>query len=563
MKKFLKNTMMGLAGCLFLTTSCDVLDVDPTNAYGENVTYASMKNVDLYVKGFYTILYTHSDIGLSAGSIQLGGDAVSDLMKFSWYNLSGGVVNRFFYNPEIVSQQGNFRDIWTGTYESIRRMNEYFYDLSNGYGSNLNADELKIRTAEVRFLRAFAYHELVIRYGGVVLRVSENSVDGPAQGPKARSSEEACWDFILDEFDKAAKDLPEKWSSADVGRVTKGAAYGMMARAALFAGRWDDAITACDEVFKLGYSLLPGTTAADYYKIFTTIDNSELIIPVYYQQGVGLKQHSFDTIYCPPYDGVAHNTKEVGAAAAPSDEYASSFDIQVGNTWQAFDWDKLASYGNQPWANREPRFYASILYNGADWKGRKLELYKDGKDGYMDFSTTGQDGTHLSTTGYIFRKFMLNDTKYNFTNILSGQYWTEMRLAEIYLIRSEAYARKNQFGPAYEDLKTIRDRVGLPVLPQKNNWDDYLADLSKERVCELGMEGHRSFDLVRWGIAREVLDHKRLHGIRITKSGNGFTYQRVECDTQDRLFPERCSIFPIPYLELRTNPLCEQTDAWK
>ena len=561
MNKLIKNMTMGLAGCLLLTVpSCDVLDVDPTNAYAENITYASIKNVDLYVKGFYSILYSTADI--ACGSNCMMDDGASDLVKYSWYGVSAGAMNKFFYEPNYVTPENNFRSNWDARYENIRRMNEYFWDLSEGFASKLDKDELKIRTAEVRFLRAYAYQELVIRYGGVILRVSENSVDGPNERAKARSSESECWDFILKQYELAAADLPEKWTDAEAGRITRGAAYGMMARAALYAKRWGDAVTACNEVLKLGYDLLPGKTYEEYYRIFTTVNNQELILPVYFQQGVKMKQHSFDSYFGPSFDGDPWGAK-VGAAATPTDEYASSFDIKVNDAWKPFDWKDLADYGNKPWTNREPRFYASILYNGASWKGRTLELYPGGKDGYMDFSITGQDNDHRTTTGYIFRKFMLNDTKYNYTDILSGQYWIEMRLAEIYLIRSEAYARQNSFGPAYADLKTIRDRVGLPELTQRGNWSDYLEDLAKERICELGLEGHRYHDLVRWGIARETLDHKRLHGVKIAKTGNDFTYTRVECDTQDRLFPEKYSIFPIPYAELKNNSLCEQTDVWK
>ncbi|MFT0110087.1 RagB/SusD family nutrient uptake outer membrane protein [Bacteroides faecis] len=77
------------------------------------------------------------------------------------------------------------------------------------------------------------------------------------------------------------------------------------------------------------------------------------------------------------------------------------------------------------------------------------------------------------------------------------------------------------------------------------------------------MEGHRYFDLIRWGIAVQTLNQKRLHGIKIEKKGNDFAYEKVECDTQDRLFPERYTIFPIPFSELQTNILCEQNDLWK
>ena len=238
------------------------------------------------------------------------------------------------------------------------------------------------------------------------------------------------------------------------------------------------------------------------------------------------------------------------------------FDIKVGDEWQAFSWDNLAAYGNEPFQNRDIRFYASILYNGADWLGRKLDLTIESKN-YMKFATSGQDNVHKTTTGYVIRKFLSDSPKINFTNILSGQYWIEMRAAEIYLIRSECYARKGTFDKAYADLNAVRTRVGMPERGQKASWNEYLTDLSQERVCELGLEGHRYFDLTRWGIATKTLDGKRLHGIEITKNSDGtLNYTRVECDTQDRHFEPKMNIFPIPKAELKNNSACEQNEEW-
>lgn len=559
-----KKYMLGMAACLCLTTqSCDVLDVDPTGWYSEDVAYSSLKNVDLYVKGLYSVMYNNSLFALDANCLM--DDGATDLLKYSWYGVDGGKMNRFFYMNNYVTPESNFRSNWGSMYTNIRQLNEYFYDRSKGYGDNLDAEAMKVRTAEVRFMRAFAYQELVIRHGGVILRTDEDYVDGPNERAKARSSEAECWDFIIGEYDKAAQDLPIKWESSETGRITRGAAYGMKARAALYAKKYDVAIEACNEVLKsdYGYDLMDGTTAANYYKIFTQVNNKELILPVYYQQGKNSKQHNYDFYFCPPYDSKAAGSDAVGAAATPTDEFASQFDIKVGGAYQAFDWANLASYNNQPWANREPRFYACIIHDGEAWKGRNIQLYEGGNDGYMDFAITGNDNVHKSTTGYLIRKFMSDDANINFTSIQSGQYWIEMRLAEIYLIRSEAYARQNDFGKAYADLKTIRDRVGLPTLTQQNNWDGYLNDLAKERICELGLEGHRYFDLIRWGKAQEVLNHSHVHGIKITKSGSSYTYKRVDCDPQDRLFPEKYNLFPIPYSEIKNNTLCEQNELWK
>lgn len=568
----MKKIIIGLAVTLFGLQSCsDVLDINPTNSYSESIAYSSLKNLDIYVKGFYDIFYDNADIKVSESCVM--DDGVTDLVKYSWYNVAQGKVNQFFYRSNELSANSNFRSNWDGMYNRIRQLNEYFVDLHNGYASGIDSDELAIRTAEVRFMRAFAYQELVIRHGGVVLRIDETRLDNHNDRAKARSSKEDCWNFIIDEYKKAANILPYKWSDdADgnnVGRLTKGAAYGMIARAALYAGRWQEALDACKEVKQMEtdgyYELLSGATAADYNRIFTSVNNRELIIPVNFEKKK--LQHNFNFYFCPPYDHKQADIPEgsVGAAACPSDEYASSFDINVDGVWKVFDWDNAASYANGPWANRDPRFYASILYNEAPWCERNLEIYEGGKDGYMDFNmSSSQDFVHKSTTGYLFRKFMKEDKTINFSDVQSDQYWIEMRLAEIYFISSEANARLEHFTDAYKDLNRIRQRVGMSMLPQKNAWNDYLVDLAKERICELGLEGHRYFDLIRWGKAEEVLNNKRLHGIRASKKLDGtFDYERIECDVQTRYFPKKYTIFPIPTSEIRNNVLCEQNELWK
>lgn len=559
-----KITYIPLVVAAALTSSAcaeKAIDLNPTGWYSESVAYASEKNLDLYIKGLYGVLYGNADI--AAGYIF--DDSVTDLVKQSWYGTGGGSVNRFFYQDNYVTPDNNFRSNW-GLYTNIRQLNEVFADIHEGYADHLNQDMLAVRVGEVRFLRAFAYQELVLRHGGVILRIDENKVDGPAERAKARSTEEECWDFILGEYDKAAEVLPDTWSGTDAGRITKGAALAMKARAALYAKRWQVALDACNAVFDLNrYALVSGSTVELYNTIFTSPYNSELILPVYFQQSnsgsAAAKQHNFNNYFCPPADGDAYKVA-VGAAATPTDEYAGMFDIKVGDSYEAFSWDNLERYGNKPFEGRDPRFYASILYTGARWRGREIQIYEGGADNFMTYKNVGQDNVHRSTTGYLFRKFISEDNNMNYTSVLSGQYWIEMRLAEIYFIRSEASARLNDFKAAYDDLDAIRRRVGMPELLRKSNWEDYLSDLMKEKVCEMGLEGHRYHDLIRWGKAQEVLDGKRLHGIQITLTTDGYTYERIECDPQDRHFPARYNIFPIPQSELRDNKLCTQNEAW-
>lgn len=562
MKKKLINSVLSVVAGAALVSSCDVMDLDPTGWYAETVAYASIENMDYYVKGFYSVMYANADI--STGYVM--DDGVSELLKYSWWG-DKGQVNQAFYNTNYVTVDANYRSNWSSMYTYIRQLNEYFYDLSNGRAAALDQEQVKIRTAEVRFLRAFAYQELVIRHGGVILRTAEDYVDGPNDRAKARSSKEECYDFIIKEYEKAAQDLPEAWDASNTGRITKGAAIGMKARACLYADRYDEAIQACNDVLEMGYDMLPVSSVSDYDKIYTTVGNKELLLAVYFQQGTGsgsARQHNFNLYFCAPGDPAVLGVPnfDAGACATPSDEYASMFDIKVGDEWQSFDWENIASYGGKPFDNRDPRFYSSILYDGATWLGRTLDLSVDSGN-YMKFATSGQDNVHKTTTGYVIRKYLSDSRKINFTNILSGQYWIEMRAAEIYLIRSEAYARNGEFDKAYVDLNHVRGRVGMPEKAQTSSWNEYLDDLNKERVCELGLEGHRYFDLVRWGIATPTLDGKRLHGIEVTRNADGTnTYTRVECDTQDRHFEPRMNIFPIPKAELKNNTKCDQNEEW-
>ena len=557
MKKYILSLIAALA---VAAPSCDTPDIDPTGKYSDATAYASIKNLDLYVKDMY-IIY-HSVANVECGkSLNMLEDAWTDLIKTSWYGVDQG-QNKFFSQINSMTVESNPRSNWKTMYEHIRKFNYLLVDAKAGKLSKLPSQEVAARVAEVRFLRAFAYLELAKFHGGVVLRVSEDKVDDRKENNKARASKEETWQFILDEFDKAIADLPESWQATDYGRITKSAAEAMKARAALYAGRWQDAFDAADNVIRSDKYQLSTTLGT----IYTNPVNSELIIPVLFE--VGKKQHDYDTYMCPPSFAAAMGHEDLyGAAATPTEEYASQFDILVNGKWETFDWDNLANYNNEPFKNRDPRFYQSILANGSTFKGNEIQCWPGGTDQCMIYSHTGQDNVHRSTTGYYVRKFLSSksdDKAFNFIDKLSDQHWIEMRLAEIYLIRSEAAARLNQWGQAYEDLNVTRRRAGVSDFIQKGNWNDYLKDLQKERICELGLEGHRYDDIMRWGISQEVLNGKRVHGVSVTKNADGsFSYEVIEADNYDRIFPKKYEIFPIPYNEVQNNLLCEQNEAWK
>lgn len=550
MKKIIIACMLTVS---LLFPSC--LDVDPPGKYGDDQVWASIRNIDFVVKGHYYDVLHNGNICELVNSTVLS-DGYSDLMKYTRYQ-DGNTANRLFSVVNYLNEENSLSP-WSTWYTNIKKLNDFLISVNNGNGSGLDQTELNKRVAEIRFLRAFIYQDLVIRHGGVILRIDEKKLDGPEEANKARSTADECWDFIIGEYEKAAEFLPETWSG-DNGRITQGAAWGMLARAALYAGRWSKALEAAQKVETLAgngiYAL-----ATNYSSIFTDTNNKELILPVFFSLENG---HNYDQYACPSGDQKVFNTVYIGGLVSPTDEFASSFDINVNGTWKEFSWDAVKSGDiKDPWTGRDPRFYQTILYNGANWRGRTLELFVDGQDGFLQYSENANEAMRRSVTGYAIRKFLSTEVDYQ-SITKSKEYWIEMRYAEIVLIISEAYARLNNFSEAYKYLNMIRSRAGLTDLSQKSNWNSYLADLQKERICELGMEGHRFWDLRRWGIATEVLDGSRTHGIKITKSGTTFSYERVESEVRDRIFPEKYNIFPIPSAEVRNNTLCVQDAIWR
>ena len=209
----MKKILIGLGFALFGLQSCDVLDVDPQSFYSENVAYASIENVDFYVKDLYQAFREYADI---EKPVDVYDDGFSDLLKYSWAAIApGNQVNKLFYYGQGINADRDFRNKWDQAYWHIRELNEFLVDMHNGLASGLDQEKLAVRIAEVRVIRAFVYQELVKRYGGVVLRISEEKVDDHTDRSKARSSEAECWDFIINELDKAAKVLPEQWKDKD------------------------------------------------------------------------------------------------------------------------------------------------------------------------------------------------------------------------------------------------------------------------------------------------------------------------------------------------------------
>ena len=528
----------------FLTSCHDLLEKDPTDSYSETVAWSSESSLDMYVTYLYMPLN-----GLSNFSSLSLTDGYTDLVKYgNGVPQTWSAHNKILLQQNTITSDNNPMSSW-GLYTDIFRENVFLRD-AGIYGNKFSEDFLNIRIAEIRFIRAVNYARMIRIFGGVILRDETNGVDSEGQKDKARATEAESWDFVLKDLEFAARHLPKEWDSKWDGRLTKGAAYAYMCRTALFAKRWDVAITAADEIKKLNkYDLMD-----NYEDVFKVAGNKEIIFSIAYK--IPDMPHYFDRYFAP--DG-----KQGIRRAVPTSELVDSYDMADGTP---FSWS--GSMANDPYVGREPRFYASIIYNGATWKEKKIYTYVDAENGFAAYRDNMNPGEKQTVTGYFIRKY-LQENNADFDDKGSDQFWIEMRYAEVLLNLAEALAEqdysKNQ-DDALEALNEVRERVNLPkrTTEEAPDKDSFMKLLRKERICELAFEGFRYWDLRRWRLAGEVIDGKQAHGTKITKKDdNTYTYEQVSCDDNiNRFFPERYYLLPIPVDELQNNPLCENNAPW-
>jgi len=548
-------------------SSCnDVLDLDNTEDMSDVAIWSTEKAAELYITAAYKTFTDDSQVANSRSKYY---DSYSDIMKStSWdqYN--------HHYNKALL-QASSFRtgsagahECWSDVYTRIRRANVLLDEIKRYGVEKFGEDWCNIRRAEVRLCRAFSYYKLIRVYGGVVIRTDVSGIDGGVDdGAKqedihrARATEAESWDFVIKELQWAAYYLPEAWPENWSGRATKKTAYGLISRIALYAKQWQVAIDAAEEVKKLG-----GGLANDYAKVFQVDggqDNSaEILFALYFQKGS--VTHRYDAYNRPFGDRKVYSTDAIYAEHVPTAELADLYEFKDGT---AFDWSSYASTHTDPYTDREPRFHATILYNGARWEEREIQTYEDGSDSFVKFTQSGATSGH-TCTGYYLRKYLQENNK-TFITEYSYQYDAVLRYAEVLLNKAEAYAELDYIQNrtlALDALNEVRTRVGLPKKTNTDapDKDSFMELLRKERCVELAGEGFRFWDLRRWRLAENVINGKNAHGVVVTKNAdNTYSYETVEVDGgTTRIFFPSYYYFSLPTQELANNKLCENNTYW-
>lgn len=532
--------------------SCNFLDMTPTDNVSSKTMWKTTKNSEYSINYLYSYIW---DLNSYPTTIGLS-EALTDEMKYTSYN-----YNALCYIPSEMAYGSStltntyvdaYMGLWETLYKAIRRVNEGINYL-RAYGEMSDSDKSRLE-GELKFMRAYLYFELVKRYKDVII-YDENLA--AISKDKAVDTEEHAWDFIEKDLGDAALNLPK--ASEAQGRIDKGMAYGLLSRAMLYAKRYEAVIAAADKVKELGYGL--ESNYADSYGKSLANGNKEAILQYTFDYAKGVT-HSFNFYYTPGGDYSKEGQKG-GAYGVPTQEMVESYELATGGFPNWSEWHKASGTNSEPpYSKLEPRFHATILYNGADWKERKIEPFVGGLDGWATWKTD-KEPKGKTVTGYYLRKLV--DENYDVNTSASSQPFTFIRYAEILLNKAEAAYRTKDEATANELVKMIRDRVGLPYSTKSGAalWDA----IRQERKVELAYEGMRYWDLRRWGIAEknypEGLSNYKLHGLKIEKDGSGFIYKYVSVDDENRNFPTKMYRFPMPVSELSSNSSVQQYPEWK
>lgn len=483
---------------------------------------------DLNSEGFYK---TESDMNqavLSAYSslrslynqtyIRLG-EIRSDNTTYSW--LSGNPANEKgideFASP-LLPENGFLSSCWDNSYNTILRCN-----IVIGRIGDIEFKDAKLKDqylAEARFLRGLVYFYLNRIFGGYGL---DGNLLGVIKVDKEITQDEAyelgrvslleMYEFIVDDLKFAEQNLPEEYSSTEVGRATKGAAVGLLGKVYMTMA---------------GYPLNGGE---QYYKLaieqFKTIiqDNKYSLVSSYKDLFDVANKNTSESIFEIQYQKGAPN----GATGSPwNNNFAPRFsDKEVVLVGDKGGENSPTQDMSEAYENGDPRKYVSMRDGWVNSKTGKWETDKYVCK-YYDVATSGSD----------------NDNN-----------WIELRLADIYLLYAEAIVRTNgNKQEAINYVNKIRERArnteGDPTIDPspdllrdfvisdfKTNQELLLA-IEKERRVELSFENHRWYDLVRTGRAKDVMIAEQ--------KKDGFP---------DFEWSDNALSYPIPMTVMQSNPM--------
>lgn len=431
-----------------------------------------------------------------------------------------------------------------GTWEGIRHAWLFYENVDKV--SDMSDEEKSRMKAEAKTLVATFYITMLRHYGAVP--IIDHAIKPDEEDFPKRPTLQQTVDFIVGLLDDAINCPDFPWAlPVDErviwdGRLTKASAMGLKVRLLLFVAsplfnsaepyypgeasdklmtwfgnadnqRWEAAVRAGEDFFRM-------MDTEGYYKLVEKEDTKtgtyrQAFQDAYYTRGTTEQLISSHRRYYKTGDLPTLDQSIRWGGYCPTKEYFDMFPMSDGSD---FDWNNPEHAAN-PFVNRDPRIYETIIMDGDDFQGTKAEVFQEDPNDKVNYPKgkhwLANNVTGGSTkTGIACRKFGL-DRKGEFKNRIF--HWPLLRLAEIYLSHAEAL---NEVGhadalghDAYYYIDAVRARVGLNGLQKGLTKEEFREAVLRERACEFGWEEVRFFDLIRW--KREDIFTEHLHGLNI------------------------------------------------
>lgn len=490
--KPIKILLMVLAAALIVSCSDDFLEKAPldsinTDNYFQNEedaiaaingAYQPLQWPKLYNMRIWTtdIMAGNSIVGAGGGD---DGRETQDMMNFVTATDNPGVL-----------------DLWRGPAPGILRCNIVLQKVP---AMDID-DALKNRVlGEAHFLRGLYYFILVQMFGDVPL-ITEPQVPGDDMRP-FRTDKAEVYALIIDDLETAMNLLPEKsaYASNDLGRASKGAATGLLAKVHLVLGNYNEVVELTNAVSALGYRL------NQHYA-----ENFDV-----------LNKNSQESLFEIQYTG---NAGEDFWANENQSSWLSTFTGPRGSDMVAGGWG-----WNQP-----TREFVDA-YEAGDLRKDVTILY----EGCPDFDGMAYDKAY-SMTGYNLRKFLVPKSVAP-THDNNPMNFPVLRYADVLLMKAEALNELGRTSEAETPLNEVRARAGLPAVKGLDK-AAFHEKVLHERRMELAFEGQRWFDLIRVDGGQYGLDF--LHGIGKSNAGT------------------KHLLWPIPQKEIDANPNLTQNPGY-
>jgi len=562
--------LLGSFGCE------DFLEKEPLNIISDAVVWDDENLVnsylaDLYSRTDFIELRGNENEQTSLAMIaSMGGEGRSFGAHHQSYVASTNVITSAGVSSEL--------DYWK--YFIVRDCNYFIEKLQ---GSVLDPEWVSQRIAEARFLRAYIYFQMVIRYGGVPIITQAQSIDAATEEIYVpRDSEKSVYDFIISETGALTDILPSEYEAKDKGRPTKWAAYALQSRASLYAA----SIAKYGQVQLNGLLGFPASDVEHYAQI--SYDASKAILndgihalyekhadPVVNYQNLFLDESADnkEVIMAEVYDYSKNRAHAFTLRAMPHDfngtwasmyylyDFVERFEFADGTPGTSISRSQLTS---KEWSsadlfgNRDPRFRASVFYPESPWQGGKTLFHsRTIRDGVTYTSGTAEDGWPYQSiarnnlrTGFMVRK-RCNEKMKTEPVINDETDCIIFRLGETYLNLAEAAFYLGYTQEALDALNRLRQRADMPPKSMITE-----AIIQNERLVELTWENHSYWDIRRWRIAKQVLDGVRMRGLQYTYNYNTKKYKITLTNAEGvaRIFQDRNYYLPLGVDRVAENP---------